>query len=352
VKPLDPVAVALDRRRPFRVLPTLQPALIAYEHAIAETGDVHALRRLRSYRAMVGRAIEKGSITSATWHREPSGRIRLDKPSLQQVANALRIHFAPSREGYAFFDADYKCAHLAIAAARSRDPTLLAIVGSGQDVYAEIARVVLPTVPDRALARKVAKVCALALLNGGDTKTVSRLLATVVPLEVARAAAPLVFVGWWTSFPKLRAFRDAAKTADHERPAGQHVVQTLTGRSVSIDMSKRKGGWRTLLSIAWTSVESEAMDYVLERLHGTIGVFGGALVLPMYDGVLVEAPERAAKSIQVRLTGLMKRAMEASGVPGVGVDVEMRSCWGEEKPAVAAATTGAPLDPWGALPNP
>ncbi len=119
---------------PPGVLPSLVSALDAYARGPL---DFAARRRLSTYRVSLGAlAVDGGPLAFRSWRRDPSGRIHVLDPPVQQIARVLREHIVP-RPGHLFLDADWRSAHVAIAAARAGDEELLAAATSaGVDLYA------------------------------------------------------------------------------------------------------------------------------------------------------------------------------------------------------------------------
>lgn len=323
----EKIGVALGRCAAMRLLPSMGVHLTLYRASIR--GDREAEARFASYESALGAGRHLGLIVAKRWEREHSGRIRFLNPGTQQIANDLRYHIAPSL-GCVYLDCDYTTAHVWIAAARSGDRALLTALAGG-DLYKQIAAWLAPDADPKRM-RKAVKRSVLALLNGGGLHTVARNLRAVVGAARAEGLAFSLIAEWWCTFPDLWRYCTAVQSfAVQNRLMEQVPVPTLTGRIAMIPLkSKGNDGWKTLLSAAWSSVEADAMDLVLGRLHGTIGDLDGRLVQPMFDGVLVECPVRNASVAAARMRALMSWAIAAVGVPGVGVDIEILERWGAE----------------------
>jgi hypothetical protein len=312
------VAEVLCQLAPMRVLPSMGRALDEYAR-VAEERGAEARARYEGFRDSLRSVGRDGLLHAGSWHREPSGRIHFLP---QTVANALRVHIGPSEEGRRFIDADYSAAHLTIAGVRSGDAALQEGLAGGR-CYEDLAAEVLPSL-DPALGRKTVKRLALSQINGGSVKTVREQLARIVdaPARVAEAFVK----AWKARYPDLQQYIRAV-LREAERAGDVFEVRTLTGRVVKIPVA----GGRALagLSAQWSSVEAEALDWVLERFDERLGSLGARLVLPMFDGLLLDAPASAAAQVAEAASRLMVEAMAAVGVPGALVKTEIRGRWGE-----------------------
>lgn len=331
----DPVAGVLSRRASVLVLPSIRAALVDYRRSGMKD---EARRRFDKYKGLLRTNEEGGILPPGPCRREPSGRIHCDA---QNIANVLRPHFAPAESGRVFLDADYVSAHIAIAASRSGDPKLAAVLAAG-DAYEAIGRAVFPGVRERDAVRKVVKRCAIALINGSGANGISQLMRDLVD-EPSGAAAAFTRE-WRDSFPALDAYvRDRLRVIN--TTASPPAVETLTGRQLVIPTSPRdRLGW---LSAHWASVEAEAADVVLTQLEERLRPLGARLVLPMFDGFLLDAPSERADEVGAALDSLMVEAMSAVGVPGARVKIEVRPRWG----ASPESATGALPPPRSAEPR-
>lgn len=279
---------------PLRVLPSMDQALIAYE---AQTVDPEARARLAGYRGTLRGVGQNGLLRARSAHRESSGRIRIDGPPLQQIANALRGHIAPSEAGRVFVDADYSAAHLRIAAMVTGDQGLLGALAKA-DPYAALAEAALPDMVDRSVARSAFKLASLALINGGGHAAVVKALGDTLVDPKATAAA--IVAEWRRAYPVLDAY----------------VVRVA-----------RREGLRELAS-RWSTVEARALDRVLTVVETKIAPLGGRVVLPMFDGLLVDAPKGTAAGVGSIVEAVMVAAMVDEGVASARVKVEIRERWG------------------------
>jgi DNA polymerase I-like protein with 3'-5' exonuclease and polymerase domains len=220
-----------------------------------------------------------------------------------------------------------------IAAVRSNDTALLAMFEAGKDCYDALGVAVLPAAPDRAAVRKAMKRSALSLINGSGAGRIAEYLKGLSsdPVKDARA----LINHWNETYPDLAAYIGDRLEAI-EAAGDSFELETLTGRVVHIDHG---GNNLTALSAHWSVVEAEAMDLALSRLPEAIGKLAGRLVLPMYDGLLLDAPRSKARAVAAAVADLMTRAMTKAGVPGVTVKVEARDRWAGKQRTSANRTT-------------
>ena len=265
-------------------------------------------RRLKTYRGALMRVGTDRLFHPGPWWREPSGRIHCPG---QNIAKGLRGHFRPSDPERDFVDADLTGAHVAIAASRSGDAALIAATTAG--VCYENLAALLPSLDPEA-ARGIAKHVAATLINGGTERAIMNQL--VGKVADPRSAACALMNGFWRAYPRLRWYIEGvmiAVRAAAARGAKTFDVPTLSG-PVPIPISR--GRERTALSAHWSTVEAQALDFVLCHLHDRIGGLGGRLVLPMFDGLLVDAPSPLAGRVEEALEALIVEALHSVDLGG------------------------------------
>lgn len=315
-------SVIMSRLAPLHPDPDLAPALA--EYAASVSGDPIARGRLSSYISALGTVGPEG-IKASGWSREMTGRIRVHDPYIQQIANTIRPYFHPA-PGCLYLDADFKSAHLLIAAARCREPALLP--KDGVDLYTRLTAKYLPHAKKEALlaGRKAFKRAILALLNGGSYKTAARYLAPVLGDQRAVKAGERIYTWFW-ALPGMVDIRQQVMEKFPLVRGSRIIIRTLSGRHVGIPV-EGAGGWKTILNALWTTNEAEILDRVLRRLPALFKPYGARLVAPMFDGLLVEVPAQHAKPLAKELEALMVWAAEQTGLPGALVEVEIQKAWG------------------------
>jgi hypothetical protein len=133
---------------------------------------------------------------------------------------------------------------------------------------------------------------------------------------------------WWARFPAARLLRDTW-VADHRRAAADNrplAIRYADGRTYTFDAGTVRG---TALRPRWAHLRSPA-----SRLQATIRTTfsalwrgaEGTLVLPMYDGLLLQAPTPAAEALAESAHDALVRALADVGVPATAA-VEIRPDW-------------------------
>jgi hypothetical protein len=298
-------APVIPGRPGFQVLPELETELLA----IRASGDPGRLERLRSYQAALGRR-DSGFLSlpgrEAQW-RETSGRIHVGGsprvpgaagarrklgPAFQNVARPLRKYLAavPGRVIVNFDAANF---HMRIAGELSGDSGLLAICEAG-DVYGALSTAL-------GVTRAVAKVAALALLNGSQG-------ASLVKEGIAPADAKRLVYAWRAAFPRLEASRQAWMS-DWRARGG---IVRLPGRDLEAETA------RGAVALRWLSVEADVLDHVLSVVDREGPAIGLRTLLPLYDGLVADVPEENAPAAEA----LIRRAFSEAcpwGIAKVGV---------------------------------
>lgn len=140
---------------------------------------------------------------------------------------------------------------------------------------------------------------------------------------------------WWASFVAARRLRDAwiagqKHLAEEGRPL---AIRYPDGRTYTFDAATVRGAaprprWahlrspsqrldaatRTTFSALWRGVEGTIIDQWLRLLH-PLRRQGLRLVLPMYDGLLLQAPTPVASHLAQSAHAALRRALTDVGVP-------------------------------------
>lgn len=323
---VETVHAALGRRRPLSVAAGAALAIAEWRAThVADDDDFKEAVREPLLNAMAA-----GGAISAKHHKYgQGGRIYLSDLSIQNVPSVLRSYLVPS-VGNVFIDIDMRCAYPRIAAAVSGDDALMATL-DGPDFYTALAATFGI---EGVEARDRVKRSFNAFLNGVGARRIDEILGTT-----GRGAEFLG--GLRRAFPVLASKLDAIDADFGKRGPAEYTVHTLTGRTRKIDATKPG----TVLSATWTCVEGEILDLVLERLHGAVGDLGGALIMPMYDGLLVECPLAQATVAKAELVKLMHWACAAAGVPSMGVKAKVLYRWGLDMDAIGTADSKVEVEP-------
>lgn len=317
---------ALAARVPMRVLPDVVAALPAVQARAVEAGGADRERIERGIEALQKAVADGGLIWARGVAREDSGRIHLRNAPLQTIPRSVRHLIVPEISGDVFVSADFRSAHLAIAAVRTGDALLAELVES-VDAYERLAGRFLTGVAD---GRARMKVAVLAMINGAGAGKIGELVGSA---EIGRRihaelTAELPGLGRCVAEAKRMQAETGRRGAEaRDRgvggDAGVAEVVTLTGRVRKIRKAPGRGGWRRLLSAMWSGPEAEALDYVLANLP-----IGARLAAPMFDGLLVSCAGEDAERVERELGGAMIAGARAAGF-GAGVKCGRGGSWGE-----------------------
>ncbi len=300
----------LAARVPMRVLPEIVAALPAIERRAAHADEQDGARLSGAVAALQEAAKGNGLITATGVRREDSGRIHLRNVPIQAIPKSVRHLIVPELSGDVFVSADFRSAHLAIAAVRTGDTLLYELVASA-DAYERLAERFLVGVPD---GRGKMKVAVLAMINGAGAGKLGEIVGSA---EVGRR----IHGELRNELPGLhRCVAEAKRT--HADQGGVAEVTALTGRVRRVRKASGPGGWRRLLSALWSSSEAEALDHVLANLP-----LGARLAAPMFDGLLVSCATVDAERVERELAAAMVAGSRAAGFEA-RVKVGAGATWG------------------------
>ncbi len=321
---------ALAARVPLRVLPDIAAALPAVQRRAVEAGGADRVRIERGIAALQKAVSDGGLIWAQGVAREESGRIRLRNAPLQTIPRSVRHWIVPEVSSDVFVSADFRSAHLAIAAVRTGD-ALLAKLLESPDAYEQLARRFLAGVAD---GRPKMKLAVLAMINGAGAGKVGELVGSAetgrrIHAELTADLPGLARCGAEAKRMQAQTGRNGADARRGQGNSGVAEVATLTGRVRKIRKASGQGGWRRLLSAMWSGPEAEALDHVLANLP-----IGARLAAPMFDGLCVSCAKEDAERVQrelgvVMIAGARMAGFEAGVKTGVGVS------WGESEGAVS-----------------
>lgn len=263
--------------------------------------DVDRLRQLYAYEAPIRRQAEAGQRVTCEWHTQTMGRIGTRSPNLQGITKAygLRSAFRPE-PGHRYVIADWRSAHVWIAAAMARDPDLLLGLVNG-DLYDRSAEVWCPELSGKA-ARKCAKICTLASLNGGDGPTLARIL-TAFAVAVGDDTMRQRREAWFGRYPQLRRF---VEWLDQAKP---RTFTTLLGQTFEHRPGTPLQESRRRLALQWQAPESDALRRVLMA-------FWREAVFVLHDSITLEVPEGHAERFAHELRKEMTVALR-NAAPGL-----------------------------------
>jgi hypothetical protein len=236
-------------------------------------------------------------------------------------------------------------------------PVLLATV-SGDDALLEAARGDLHQAAGDAMAPDLPAQTRRRLGKRFNNAVVGLVSPQGWHAELAREGLDLLLAdarrmhdNWWARFDRARRWRDAwvalhRDAAERRRPlklcfpdGRRYTFDAATVRGVA-----RRPNWselrgcdarlaaaiRTTFSAVWRSIEGLVLDEVLHRLYDAAQP-DLSLVLPMYDGLVLQVPTSAVSRLLPVVRKAFLGAFEVVGVPGA-VTIEVRPTWGTPGP--------------------
>ncbi|SHK55709.1 DNA polymerase [Actinacidiphila paucisporea] len=251
--------------------------------------------------------------------RARTGRMSITGPALQTLKKhdpRLR-HCFQADPGNVLITCDFSQVEVRVAAALSRDRTLMAVIASGVDIHDATAELMY----GKGFAkeqRTVSKRATFGTIYGGGAKALAA--QTGVPVSVARG----VIQRWQRTYPEVIRFgKDIANAT---------TVITGSGRRIPADPARPYANSNY-------AIQSTARDLLVAAVYqlATEGGLHGALWLFVHDEVIVQAPAHRAEEVR----RLLQEAMTATfrGVP-IAADAEILGThWGRLPDTTSTDTT-------------
>ncbi len=166
-------------------------------------------------------------------------------------------------------------------------------------------------------------------------------------MEASLADARRMHARWWARFARARDFRDTWVALHRDVAAANRPLRLVypDGRPCTFDAAtvrglpprprwthlrtpeaRRAAATRTTFSAIWRGVEGLILDEALHRLT-PLGHAGLRLVVPLYDGLLLQAPVDAVEALSDQVRAALLDALAAVGVPA-RVTVSIAPAWG------------------------
>ncbi len=245
------------------------------------------------------------------------GRMVASGLPIQSTPKPLRACFVPP-PGCLFVGADIVASHLCIAGVLSGDQRVQ-YLALQLDPWAAIAAAVLPGWPPD-VAREAVKACTLAILNGAKDPQSLVKDARKRGVDLTVDQAQHLVRDFWAALPELAAWRDSVKDI--------WTFTTPAGRTVTIPEDRRdrttsvEGAWRLQAAEA-DGLRATIVEAERQRAQG-----GPTVVLPMFDGLLAEAPAEAAQTAAQQLGATLAGTFHDLGL-GVRVKTTTGATWGD-----------------------
>ncbi len=274
------------------------------------------------------------------------GRNLVGRLLLPAIPRSLRCAFRPPA-GHVFLVADLRHCFLALLGTVSGDEDL--VHAAKGDLHQEAGDVMVPGKPasERRALGKVFNSAVVGLISpqGWATKLRSR------GIHVAGKGAQEMHHRWWARFGHARRFREAWVEL-HRRAAARGLPLALRypdGRRFTFDAATVRGAarrpaWsglhrrdqrlaastRCTFSALWRGIEGVVLDETLHRVY-PLRSRGLRLVVPMYDGLLLQAPTGEARALAACVGDAMNDALAAVGVRGA-TKVSVATTWAGQMP--------------------
>ncbi|QDO00779.1 hypothetical protein FNV65_35300 [Streptomyces sp. S1A1-8] len=240
--------------------------------------------------------------------RAKTGRMSITGPALQTLKKhdpRLR-HCFRADPGHVLVACDFSQVEVRVAAALSRDRTLMDVIASGVDLHDATATLMYGPGFTKE-QRTVSKRATFGTIYGGGAKALAA--QTGVPVQVARG----VIQRWQRTYPEVIRFgKDIANAT---------TVITGSGRRIPADPDRPYANSNY-------AIQSTARDLLVAAVYELATTHGlaGALWLFVHDEVIVQVPEQDAEHVRDLLTKVMTSAFR--GVP-IAADAEILGThWG------------------------
>ncbi len=261
---------------------------------------------------------------------------------LSAIPRAVRAAF-PAPPGTVYLLTDIERCFPVLLATVARDPELLGAARA--DLHQQAGDTMAPHLPppNRRRVGKLFNNSVVGLISA--TGWYRELQAAGVASTAEEAGR--MHAAWWARFASSRRFRDAWVQL-HRGAAARNLPLRIVypdGRSCSFDAATVRGRarrprWaaiadpahrlaaatRTTFSAIWRGVEGVVLDEAMHRLY-PLRARGLRLVVPMYDGLLLQVPEGKAHDLARRVHREFQAALSAVGVPAA-VKVTLQGTWG------------------------
>jgi DNA polymerase-1 len=259
-----------------------------------------------------------------------TGRFSCKKPNLLAVPrdSDLRGCFIPDDPNLVLIEADYANIEMRIAAFFAGESRMLEIFRNGGDVHGETAERVLH---DRQ-ARQAAKPINFGSIYGGGSERLRSTARTEFGIEFTPEQAKQYHKGFFTTYPNLRRWHEAAKGASAKLTYGA----TAYGRRRWADPEDSKDVWNWNRFQLATNFEvqgagTDALKIALARLYQEFAGSSTRILLPVHDAILVQTSRQQVKKVAEIVCETMRAAFReflGDDFP-VAVEHKISRRWGE-----------------------
>ncbi|MFF3071020.1 DNA polymerase [Kitasatospora sp. NPDC057936] len=292
-------------------------AMLAARRAMAATTNTRT--NLRSFLAA---ADAEGRVhPQINTLRARTGRMSITAPALQTLKKhdpRLR-HCFRADDGHVLVGCDFSAVEVRVAAALSRDATLMRVIASGVDIHDATAELMYGPAFTKE-QRTVGKRATFGTIYGGGAKALAA--QTGVPISVARQ----VIQRWQRTYPDVIRFGKTIAEAP--------VVVTGSGRRIPPDPQRPYANSNY-------AIQSTARDLLVAAVHelAVDRAMAASLWLFVHDEVIVHVPEHDAEKVRDLLTEVMTTRFR--GVPIAAEAEILGTHWGRLPEPSATAPAAA-----------
>ena len=244
--------------------------------------------------------------------------------------------------GTLFLDVDIDQCFPAILASLSKDGELRAACRG--DLHRVSGDLLVPTL-EAGVRRSIGKLFNLSAV-GGVTAIGWRIHLREAGIDVSLSEAERMLATWWESFGAARTFRREWADLHHSTLSAGKALRIYLpgGHSYLFEAGALrgdvKGGYlvktgtpeqrvsaavRTTFSSIFRGIESVILDRALQLLYPLRGE-GLRLVLPLYDGLLLQVPEETAPDLAEAAKKAFEQALTEVGV-AASVSTKLKPSW-------------------------
>ncbi len=227
-------------------------------------------------------------------------------------------------------EADFRACHAHIALALSGDSALQRDLEG--DIHQVVGDAMAPHVRQASRRRLLGKHINNSMFFGVTRHGLARIHKEELGVDAPKGWTRSASMVWWSRYRDLQEFcAELRQRVDLAQATGQGLVLiTPSGRPSKYspaDVQGRGAGrsrgatdheaaWRSIFSGVFRAVEGDLLSRTIARFHADRARHGGAPALPIYDGLLLGAPEGREEQVRSSVKHAANAAAEDVGVHG------------------------------------
>jgi DNA polymerase-1 len=229
-----------------------------------------------------------------------TARFSCSEPNLQQIPT--RNDRFKTREVFHagtgwFIGADYNKQEILIAACEAGEKVLIADLVAGKDVYVDFARAMLGKQVITPSERQAAKVAVLSMIYGAGAPKIAESFTVNTGHPYTVDQAKQIRANFKAQYPGLAALMDRMQTQGRE----QGFLMNRWGRKLYVEKDRAYVATDYLVQSSGRDVMADALLAVGEW----IPQYGGRLMWPIHDEVLLYVPEKPTPELLQRVAESM-----------------------------------------------